>query len=132
MVLAVASQSKAIVPSLRKRKVVASDAKVISSSTIPISILIENVDMEDLIKVYQVAQKHHPIYICIQEFLTSVSLCILSHFYFVIAFSILQLILNGMLLICCLIIALANVRHFYVIRLEHAVLVTIPLLPRDI
>ena len=52
----------------------APDASVTSSSTISISILIENVNMEDLIKVYQVAQKHNPIYIHIQEFLTQVSL----------------------------------------------------------
>ena len=45
------------------------DASVISSGAIPISLLIENVDMDDLINVYQVAQKHNPIYICIQEFL---------------------------------------------------------------
>ena len=70
MVLTVASQSKATVPSLRKRKAIASDASVTSSGVIPISILIEKVDMEDLIKVYQLAQKHDPIYICIQEFLT--------------------------------------------------------------
>ena len=52
MVLAVASQSEATVPSLRKRKAVAPDASVTSFSAIPISVLIENVDMEDLIKVY--------------------------------------------------------------------------------
>ena len=46
------------------------DASVTSSGTIPIFVLIENVDMEDLIKVYQLVQKHNPIYICIQEFLT--------------------------------------------------------------
>ena len=74
MVLVVASQSKAIVPSLRKRKVVAPDASVTLFDTILISVLIKNVDMKDLIKVYQVAQKHDPIYICIQEFLTRVSL----------------------------------------------------------
>ena len=74
MVLAVASQSEATVPSLRKRKVVALDASVTSSGAILISVLIKNVDMEDLIKVYQLAQKHDPIYICIQEFLTQVSL----------------------------------------------------------
>ena len=65
------------------------DASVTSSGAIPISILIENVDMEDLIKVYQVAQKHNPIYIRIQEFLTRVSLIIFSFFVF-IAFFILQ------------------------------------------
>ena len=70
MVLAVASQSEATVPSLRKRKAVAPDASVTSSGAIPISVLIENADMEDLIKVYQVAKKHDPIYIRIQEFLT--------------------------------------------------------------
>ena len=64
------------------------DASVTSSSSIPISVLIQNVDMEDLIMVYQVAQKHDPIYIRIQEFLTRISLYILSCFYFVIAFSI--------------------------------------------
>ena len=74
MVLAIASQSKAIVLSLRKKKVVALDASVTSSGAIPISVLIKNVDMEDLIKVYQLAQKYNPIYICIQEFLTRVSL----------------------------------------------------------
>ena len=52
MVLALASQSEATVPSLRKRKVVASVASVTSSSTIPISTIIKNADMEDLIKVY--------------------------------------------------------------------------------
>ena len=52
MVLAIASQSKAIVLSLQKRKVVAPDASVTLSGTIPIFVLIENVDMEDLIKVY--------------------------------------------------------------------------------
>ena len=55
MVLAVASQNEATVPSLQKKKVATPDANVVSSSTIPISALIENVDMEDLIKVYQVA-----------------------------------------------------------------------------
>ena len=65
MVLAVASQSEATVPSMRKRKAVAPDASVTSSGAIPISVLIENADMEDLIKVYQVAKKHDPIYICI-------------------------------------------------------------------
>ena len=63
MVLAVASQSEATVPSLRKRKAVVSDASVTSSGAIPISVLIKNADMEDLIKVYQVAKKHDPIYI---------------------------------------------------------------------
>ena len=90
MIQPMASQSEAIVPSFRKRKVAAPDTSVISSGTIPISALIENVDMEDLMKVYQVNHKHDPIYICIQEFLTRVSLYILSCFYFVIAFSILQ------------------------------------------
>ena len=52
MVLAVASQSKATIPSLRKRKAVAPDASVTSSGVIPISVLIENADIEDLIKVY--------------------------------------------------------------------------------
>ena len=55
MVLAIASQSEAIVPSLQKRKVVALDASVTSFGATPISILIENVDMENLIKVYQLA-----------------------------------------------------------------------------
>ena len=68
MVLAIASQSEATVPSLRKRKAVAPNASVTSSSAILVSVLIENADMEDLIKVYQVAKKHDPIYICIQEF----------------------------------------------------------------
>ena len=63
MVLVVASQSEATVPSLWKRKAVASDASVTSSDAIPISVLIENADMEDLIKVYEVAKKHDPIYI---------------------------------------------------------------------
>ena len=54
MVLEVASQSEAIVPSLRKRKAVAPDASITSSGAIPIFVLIENLDMEDLIKVYQV------------------------------------------------------------------------------
>ena len=65
IVLVVASQGKAIVPSLQKRKVVALDASITSSGAIPIFVLIKNVDMEDLIKVYQLAQKHDPIYICI-------------------------------------------------------------------
>ena len=52
MVLAVASQSEATFPSLQKRKAVALDASISSSGAIPISVLIENVDMEDLIKVY--------------------------------------------------------------------------------
>ena len=52
MVLAVASQSDATISSLRKRKAVAPDASVTSSGAIPISVLIENADMEDLIKVY--------------------------------------------------------------------------------
>ena len=56
MVLAVASQSEATVPSLQKRKAVAPNASVTSSSAIPISVLIKNADMEDLIKVYQVAR----------------------------------------------------------------------------
>ena len=55
MVLAIASQSEATIPSLRKRKVAAPDASITSSRTIPISTLIENVDMENLIKAYQVA-----------------------------------------------------------------------------
>ena len=132
MVLLVASQSEATILSLRKRKVAAPDASVTSSGTISISTFIENKDLENLIKIYQVAQKHDPIYICIQEFLTRVSLYILSRFYFVIAFSILQVMLNDMLYICCLVIALANVRLFYVIILKHAVLVAIPSLPGDI
>ena len=66
------------------------DASITSSRTIPISILIENVDMEDLIKVYQVDHKHDPIYIRIQEFLTRISLYILYCFYFVISFFISQ------------------------------------------
>ena len=52
MVLAVASQSKATVPSLRKRKAVAPNASVTSSGAIPIFVLIKNMDMEDPIKVY--------------------------------------------------------------------------------
>ena len=88
MVLAVASQNKATVP-LRKRKAVAPDASITSSVAIPISVLIKNVDMEDLIKVYEVAQKHDPIYICIQDFLTRVSLIQFSFFVFV-SFFILQ------------------------------------------
>ena len=74
IVLAVAFQSEATILLLQKKKAVAPDASVTSSGAIPISVLIENVDMEDLIKVYQVAQKHDPIYIHIQEFLTQVSL----------------------------------------------------------
>ena len=89
MVLAVASQSEATIPSLQKRKAVASDASITSSGAIPISVLIKNVDMEDLIKIYQVAQNHDPIYICIQEFLTRVSLILFSFFIF-IPFFILQ------------------------------------------
>ena len=65
MVLAVASQSEATVPSLQKRKAVALDASVTSFDAIPISVLIKNVDREDLIKVYQLTHKHDPIYICI-------------------------------------------------------------------
>ena len=91
MVLAVASQSKAIVPSLRKRKAVAPDASVTSSDAIPISVLIENADKEDLIKVYQVAKKHDPIYIRIQEFLTRVSL-ILFFFSLFVSFFIVQVL----------------------------------------
>ena len=83
MVLAVASQSEATVPSLRKRKAVVPDESVTSSGAIPISVLIENANMEDLIKVYQVAKKHDPIYICIQEFLTRVSLILFSFSLFV-------------------------------------------------
>ena len=90
MVQPVASQSEATVLSFRKRKVAAPNASVTSSGTILISALIENVDMEDLIKVYQVDHKHNPIYNRIQEFLTRVSLYILSCFYFVIAFFISQ------------------------------------------
>ena len=86
MVLAVASQSKATVPFVRKRKVVAPDASVTSSGAIPISVLIENADMEDLIKVYHVAKKHNPIYIRIQEFLTRVSLILFSFSLFVSLF----------------------------------------------
>ena len=91
MVLVVTSQSKATVPSLRKRKAVAPDASVTSSGAIPISVLIENADMEDLIKVYQVAKKHDPIYIRIQEFLTRVSLILFSFSLFV-SFFIVQVL----------------------------------------
>ena len=70
MVLAVASQSEATVPSLRKRKAVAPNVSVTSFGAIPISVLIEYANMEDLIKVYQVAKKHDPIYTRIEEFLT--------------------------------------------------------------
>ena len=91
MVLAVASQSEATVPSLRKRKAVAPDASVTSSGAIPISVLIENADMEDLIKVYQVAKKHDPIYIRIQEFLTRVNLILFSFCLFV-SFFIVQVL----------------------------------------
>ena len=59
------------------------DASVTSSGAIPISVLIENADMEDLIKVYQVAKKQDPIYIRIQEFLTQVSLMLFSFSLFV-------------------------------------------------
>ena len=83
MVHAVASQSEATVPSLQKRKAMAPDASVTSFSAILISILIKNADMEDLIKVYQVAKKHDPIYIRIQEFLTRVSLILFSFSLFV-------------------------------------------------
>ena len=91
MVLAVASQSEATVPSLRKRKAVAPDASVTSSGAIPIYVHIENADIEDLIKVYQIAKKHDPIYICIQEFLTRVSLILFSFFLFV-SFFIVQVL----------------------------------------
>ena len=91
MVLAVASQSEASIPSLRKRKAVAPDARVTSSGAIPISFLIENADREDLIKVYQVAKKHDPIYIRIQEFLTQVSL-ILFFFSLFVSFFIVQVL----------------------------------------
>ena len=90
MVLVVAFQNEATVSLLQKRKVATPDASITSSGTIPISALIKNVDMEDLIKVYHVDQKHDPIYICIHEFLTYVSLYILSCFYFVFVFLILQ------------------------------------------
>ena len=91
MVLAVASQSEAAVPSLRKRKAVAPDASVVSSGAILISVLIKNMDMEVLIKVYQVAKKHDPIYIRIQEFLTRVSLILFSFSLFV-SFFIVQVL----------------------------------------
>ena len=91
MVLAVASQSEATIPSLRKRKAVAPDASVTSSGAIPISVLIENANMEDLIKVYQVAKKHDPIYIRIQEFLTRVSLILFSFSLF-LSFFIVQVL----------------------------------------
>ena len=91
MVLAVASQSEATVPSLWKSKAVAPDASVISSGAIPISVLIKNANMEDFIKVYQVAKKHDPIYICIQEFLTRVSLILFSFSLFV-SFFIVQVL----------------------------------------
>ena len=91
MVLAVASQSEATVPSVQKRKAVAPDASVTSSGAIPISVLIENADMEDLIKVYQVAKKHDPIYIRIQEFLTRVSFILFSFSLFV-SFFIVQVL----------------------------------------
>ena len=91
MVLVVASQSEATVPSLRKRKAVAPDTSVTSSDAIPISVLIKNADMEDLIKVYQVAKKHDPIYIRIQEFLTRVSLILFSFSLFV-SFFIVQVL----------------------------------------
>ena len=67
----------------------APNASVTSSGAILISVHIENVDMEDLIKVYEVAQKHNPIYVRIQEFLTRVRLILFSFFVF-IAFFILQ------------------------------------------
>ena len=91
MVLAVASQSEATVPSLRKRKAVVPNVSVTSSGAIPISVLIKNADMEDLIKVYQVAKKHDPIYIRIQEFLTQVSLILFSFSLFV-SFFIVQVL----------------------------------------
>ena len=91
MVLAIASQREATVPSLRKRKAVAPDASVTSCGAIPIYVLIENTDMEDLIKVYQIAKKHDPIYICIQEFLTRVSLILFSFSLFV-SFFIVQIL----------------------------------------
>ena len=61
----------------------APDASVTSSSAIPIFVFIKNVNMEDLIKVYQLAQKHDPVYIRIQEFFTQVSLhpIFLLHFH---------------------------------------------------
>ena len=64
MVVTVPSQSEATVPSLRKKKVAAPDASVTSS--VPIYILIENADMEELIKTHQRTSKHDPIYDCIQ------------------------------------------------------------------
>ena len=130
MVLAVASQSEATVPSLRKRKALAPDASVTSSGAIPISVLIENADMEDLIKVYQVAKKHDPIYIRIQEFLTRVSLILFSFFY--LFPSSLCKSCNQICFSFAILSLLLLMRHYLVIRLEHTVLVAVPLLPGDI
>ena len=69
----------------------APDVSITSSDAIPISVFIKNADMEDLIKVYQVAKKHDPIYICIQEFLTRVSL-ILLFFSLFVSFFIVQVL----------------------------------------
>ena len=127
MVLVVAFESEATIPSLWKRKVVMPDANVTSFGSIPISALIKNVDMEDLIKVYQLAKKHNPVYSHIQEFLTRVSLYILSCFIFIIDSLIMQFMSNGML-----VIVVANMRLFNVIRMGHTILVTSPPLPKDI
>ena len=74
MVFAVPSQSKATIPSLRKRRVAAPDASATSSGTVPMCVLIENVDIEALIKSYVRTSKHDPIYQHIQEYITKVSL----------------------------------------------------------
>ena len=67
------------------------DASVTSSGAISIFVLIENADMEDPIKVYQVAKKYDPIYIRIQEFLTRASLIQFSFSLFV-SFFIVQVL----------------------------------------
>ena len=66
VVVAVPSQSEATVSSLQKRKVAAPDERVTSSGTIPVYVLIENADMEDLIKTHKHTSKHNPIYVRIQ------------------------------------------------------------------
>ena len=79
------SQSEAPVsqlpPEVRKRKAVAPDASVTSSSLISVSSLIENVDMESLILAYMETNTHDAIYIHSQDFLGHMSFpCPLNSF----------------------------------------------------
>ena len=59
----------------------APNTSITSFGSIWISVLIENADIEDLIKVYQAAKKHDFVYIHIQEFLTRIGLYILSCYF---------------------------------------------------